>query len=100
MSQALTSEAKSIYGNPWRHDQWNITTQGKFVSRYGLPKAEEFAKLAGSKIGNTKPTIPGELSRVITDNRTYIFNRNETGGSGGGGGGIIGAGSSGNGPPT
>lgn len=95
--QALTSEAKSIFGNPWRHDQWNITTQGQFINRYGLPKAHEFAKLAGSKVGNTKPTIPGELTRVVEDNRTFIFNKR--GGSGGGDTIIVGAGSSGEGPP-
>lgn len=86
MAQALTSEAKSIFGNPWRFGQWNITTQGKFVARYGVDKATEFANLAGSKIGNTKPTIPGELTRVINDNRTFIINRrgstSEIGGKG------------------
>lgn len=82
MVQALTSETKSIFGNPWRFDQWNITLQGRFVSRYGVEKAAEFAKLAGSKIGNTKPTIPGELVRTIIDNRTFIINRRgESGGA-------------------
>lgn len=96
MVQALLSEDKSVFGNPWRFDQWNITVQGKFVTRYGEAKAAEFAKLAGSKIGNTKPTIPGELCRVIEDNRTFIFNKRGSGVSVGGGG----QGSSGSGPPS
>jgi hypothetical protein len=80
MVQALTSEDKSIFGNPWRFDQWNITRQGQFITRYGAAKAAEFAKLAGSKVGATKPTIPGELIRTIIDKRTIIINRRSDGG--------------------
>lgn len=94
--QALTSEAKSIFGNPWRHGQWNITTQGQFITRYGPAKADEFAKLAGSKVGSTRPTIPGELVRVIEDNRTFIFNKRGSNTTSTGDG----SGSSGDGPPS
>ena len=91
MVQALSSESKSLFGNPWRFDQWNITLQGSFIKRYGEAKAAEFAKLAGSKIGNTRPTIPGELTRVIIDKRTIIINRRggSTDGASGGTGGPV-----------
>lgn len=69
MVQALHSEAKSIYGNPWREDQWNLTLQGKFVTRYGLAKAEEFAKLAGTKVG----AGPKKPIRPIIQN--FLFNK-------------------------
>jgi hypothetical protein len=93
MIQVLTSEAKSIFGNPWRPDQWNITTQGKFIARYGKAKADEFAKLAGSMVGATKPTIPSELTRVVHDNRTFIINKRIGSTSGADGQGSSGEGS-------
>lgn len=88
MVKTLLSEDKSIYGNPWRADQWNLTTQGAFVARYGEAKAAEFAKAAGSAIGALRPNE--DKSRVVE--RHWIIQKKT------GGGGI--QGSSGSGPPS
>jgi hypothetical protein len=42
--------------NPWSAEHWNLTDQGKVVREHGMSKAEELAKLAGSRVGATKPT--------------------------------------------
>jgi hypothetical protein len=41
--------------NPWSHDGWNVTEQGKFVTKFGQEKAEQMAKAAGTKLGGLKP---------------------------------------------
>lgn len=42
--------------NPWSAEHWNLTEQGKIVREHGMTKAEELARLAGSRVGATKPT--------------------------------------------
>lgn len=91
MVQALTSEARSIYGNPWREDQWNLTVQGRFVARYGEAKAREFAKAAGTTLGALKP-VSAEQAQRLVEVRQFILIK-KIGGSGG-------TGSSGSGPPS
>jgi len=46
--------------NPWSKNNWNLTEQGRVVREQGLPKAEEYAKSADSKVGATKPTEPAK----------------------------------------
>lgn len=70
--QALTSEAKSLFGNPWRFDQWNLTVQGQFVRRYGDAKAREFAVLAGTTFPGPKPRNGDEPQR---DRLVYLVTR-------------------------
>lgn len=41
--------------NPWSSSNWNVTEQAQFVQQYGMEKAKQFAALAGSHIGATKP---------------------------------------------
>jgi hypothetical protein len=89
MVKALFSEDKSIYGNPWRADQWNLTTQGAFVARYGEAKAAEFAKAAGTSIGALKPKPISERDVLV---KNFILIK-KVGGAGG-------TGSSGSGPPS
>lgn len=72
MAQALLSEKHSIYGNPWRADQWNITMQGQFVLRYGEAKGREFAKAAGVTFGATKPASTGQ---PVIIHRNFILNK-------------------------
>ena len=43
--------------NPWSAQHWNLTDQGRIVREHGMSKAEELAKLAGSRVGATKPTL-------------------------------------------
>ena len=105
MVKALLTEQHSIFGNPWRADQWNITRQGQFVARYGAAKAAEFAKAAGSPVHSLRPPTTTEVR--IVEARTYIMTKkigqqqSSGGGTGGtgGSGGLVGAGSSGDGPP-
>lgn len=40
--------------NPWTHDNWNMTEQGKIV-RENPARAEQLAKSAGTTIGGRKP---------------------------------------------
>lgn len=42
--------------NPWSAEHWNLTEQGKVIREHGMTKGEELARLAGSRIGATKPT--------------------------------------------
>lgn len=97
MVKALSSEEKSIYGNPWRAEQWNITVQGAFVQRYGVAKANEFAKAAGVKVGDLRPHDPNKPIRVV-EVRNFLIGRRGTN-SDSSSASIIGAGTSGNGPP-
>jgi hypothetical protein len=43
--------------NPWSAGGWNLTEQGKVIREHGMTKAQELAKLAGSSVGATKPTV-------------------------------------------
>jgi hypothetical protein len=43
--------------NPWSREGWNITEQGRFVTKHGEAKAAEAAKSVGSRIGSTKPPV-------------------------------------------
>lgn len=76
--------------NPWLPENWNLTAQGAYIREYGLEVAKGKAKKAGTKIGAPAP-------RLIPENKTIVIvqRRNI-----GGGGGIVGAGSSGDGPPS
>lgn len=42
-------------GNPWSHDSWNLTEQGKYIKANGVAKAEQMAKAAGTTVGGRKP---------------------------------------------
>lgn len=41
--------------NPWAHDTWNMTEQGKYVKEHGPEKAAQMAKLAGTSVGGKRP---------------------------------------------
>lgn len=41
--------------NPWSHDGWNLTEQGKFLREHGREKAEQAAKAAGTVLGGRRP---------------------------------------------
>lgn len=82
--------------NPWSHEFWNLTRQGEYIRKYGLEVAKTKAKSAGTKFGAPAPRggFPHHHQRplqVIVQRRTIVQ---------GGGGGVIGAGSSGDGPPS
>jgi hypothetical protein len=76
--------------NPWSPDNWNLTAQGEYVKKYGVSVAARKARQAGTMLGALKPR---PVSTVLE--RHWIIQKN----GGGGGGSIIGAGSSGDGPP-
>ena len=40
--------------NPWSHEHWNMTEQGKILTE-NATRAEQMAKAAGTKIGGAKP---------------------------------------------
>jgi hypothetical protein len=54
----------SKYGNPWSPDQWNVTTQGLFVTTYGLRRAREYAAKAGTTLGGPMAETPGPRAVV------------------------------------
>ena len=41
--------------NPWSANGWSLTQQGQYVKEYGMAKAQEAAKAAGTRIGGTRP---------------------------------------------
>jgi len=75
--------------NPWAPENWNLTAQGEYVKKYGVSVAARKARQAGTTLGALKPR---PVSTVLE--RHWIIQK-----GGGGGGSIIGAGSSGDGPP-
>lgn len=78
----------SAIGNPWLAAEFNVTRQGEFLKRYGARRAEQFKSLAQA----------ANALAPKTQYRTTIIVR-KIGNTSGGGGGLIGAGSSGDGPP-
>lgn len=88
-----------MVNNPWSPEFWNVTAQGAYVRQYGVAVASRTAKLAGVTLGAVHPKT--DEASVLVKQYVMIKKIGNTGGSGGGGGGgLIGAGSSGNGPPT
>lgn len=43
--------------NPWTHDNWNMTEQGKFVQEHGMEKAKQAAAAAGTTVGGGRPAV-------------------------------------------
>lgn len=66
--------------NPWDPASWSLTSQGNFITTYGMNIAAVFAKMANSKIGATKPTVI-VVAPALT---VLIQRRNITGGASGG----------------
>jgi hypothetical protein len=81
--------------NPWTYENWNLTEQGRFFVAFGLVKCEQLAAAAGTTVGGPKPK-PAHEVKVIE--RHWIIQKKQVGG--GSGGGLVGAGSSGSGPPA
>lgn len=86
-------DMRSKLGNPWMPDEWNLTRQGEFIKLYGEGRARVFAKVAKTTLGGLKPS-----AMAVGDTRTFIYTKRLVTNDGSGGG-IIGAGSSGEGPP-
>lgn len=42
--------------NPWSEAGWNVTDQGRYITKHGEAKAAEAAKSVNSRVGATKPT--------------------------------------------
>jgi hypothetical protein len=79
--------------NPWSAEFWSLTRQGEYVKKYGTEVAKTKAKKVGAKLGDLKPR---EL--FVQQPLTVLVQRRNIGG--GSGGSIVGAGSSGDGPPV
>ena len=47
-----------VADNPWEADGWNLTMQGRFIAAHGMEIATAFAKVAGTKVGGLKPSLP------------------------------------------
>jgi hypothetical protein len=41
--------------NPWSHENWNMTAQGRVVREKGMERAEAMAKAAGTTVGGQRP---------------------------------------------
>lgn len=86
--------------NPWDADGWNLTEQGRFIAKHGDKIANAFAKMAGTKIGATKPGSPAAAQYMPIPARNFTVVVQRRGISAPvGGGGLVGAGSSGDGDP-
>ena len=42
--------------NPWSHDDWNVTKQGKYLREHGPEKAKKLAQMAGTDVGGLRPS--------------------------------------------
>lgn len=49
---------KDMQNNPWSHQFWNVTEQGRYLTAHGREKADQLAKLAGTSVGGVKPAAP------------------------------------------
>jgi hypothetical protein len=79
--------------NPWSDEFWNLTEQGRYITRFGIEVAKTKARQAGTKLGAPRKRNPvPETLRVLVQRREPII-QNITIGSGGGG-------SSTDGPPS
>lgn len=83
----------AVTDNPWLPDQWNVTHQGEYVTRFGELLARARAAEASSFLGATRPAA--EKPRPKVEHHTRIVNKTFISGGGG-----VGAGSSGDGPPN
>lgn len=41
--------------NPWSHQHWNVTEQGRFFTKNGKEKCEKMAEAAGTTFGGSRP---------------------------------------------
>jgi hypothetical protein len=41
--------------NPWSHENWNLTAQGRYYQEHGAEKANRMAAAAGTTVGGQKP---------------------------------------------
>lgn len=41
--------------NPFSHEHWSMTEQGKFLKKHGTDRADQLAKAAGTTVGGRKP---------------------------------------------
>lgn len=80
--------------NPWTFENWNLTEQGRVYTERGIVAAQKLAAEAGTTLGGPKPKPPNEVKII---ERHWIIQKKIGGGSSTG---LIGAGSSGSGPPS
>lgn len=75
--------------NPWSPENWSLTEQGKYVSKYGVSVAQRKARQAGTKLGALRP-----LTAAQAIERHWIIQKKVGGGAtvGTGGGGTSGDG--------
>lgn len=75
-----------VADNPWEIATWNLTEQGRFIAAYGMPFANAFAAMAGTRVGATKPSGFRRESpvTVLVQRRdvTTIINNGGGGGAG------------------
>jgi hypothetical protein len=64
--------------NPWLAEHWNMTAQSAFIQQHGRPKADEFAKAAGSFVGATAPAKRDRVvhTTIIKPTRNLDINQN------------------------
>jgi len=85
--------------NPWAAEHWNLTQQGAYIKKYGLEVAKTKAKQAGTTVGASKPVQPQRFAPLPRSSNYTVIVQRKGSNVVAGGGGIVGAGSSGDGPP-
>jgi hypothetical protein len=55
--------------NPWAADSWSVTAQGILLTVFGMARAKEFARAAGTTVGGSRP----KTLRPV--NQTFIFHK-------------------------
>lgn len=79
--------------NPWSEENWNLTEQGRYITRFGIEVAKTKARQAGTKLGAPRKRVPvPDPLRVLVQRHQPIINNISIGNGG--------EGSSGDGPPT
>lgn len=71
--------------NPWSDEFWNLTEQGRYITRYGIEVAKTKARQAGTRLGAPRKRIPApDPLRVLVQRKEPVI-QNISIGSGGGG---------------
>lgn len=70
--------------NPWSDEFWNLTEQGRYITKYGVEVAKTKARQAGTKLGAPrKRAIAPDPLRVLVQRRDLVTNIISIGGGGG-----------------
>jgi len=75
--------------NPWAGDSWSVTAQGILLTVFGMSRAREFARAAGTTVGGPRPNQNKKPPFQVIIQKRIIIQQNPGGGASGGEGGLF-----------